>query len=298
MTTTRLQPALDRVRERLPDFIQLMRINRPIGSLLLLWPTWWALWLAAEGVPSLANLVIFTLGVFFMRAAGCVINDYADRNLDGHVKRTRERPLATGRILPGEAIALFLGLCLVSFLMVVFFTNRLTLWLSFGGVALAFIYPFMKRYTHLPQVVLGAAFSWAIPMAWAAEAGEVTRIAWLLYIANLVWTVAYDTLYAMVDRDDDLKIGIKSTAVLFGDMDRAAVGILQATTLFTLLLVGLQTGLGALFILGVLAMGGFFGYQQWLIRKRQRDPCFRAFLNNNWAGLAVFLGLALDLALS
>ena len=298
MTTTRLQPALDRARERLPDFIQLMRINRPIGSLLLLWPTWWALWLAAEGFPSLANLVIFTLGVFFMRAAGCVINDYADRHLDGHVKRTSERPLATGRVRPGEAIALFLGLCLVSFLMVVFFTNRLTLWLSFGGVALAFFYPFMKRYTHLPQVVLGAAFSWAIPMAWAAEAGEVTRIAWLLYIANLVWTVAYDTLYAMVDRDDDLKIGIKSTAVLFGDMDRAAVGVLQATTLLTLLLVGTQTGLGALFVLGVLAMGGFFGYQQWLIRGRQRDPCFRAFLNNNWAGFVVFLGLALDLALS
>ena len=298
MTTTRLQPALDRARERLPDFIQLMRINRPIGSLLLLWPTWWALWLAADGIPSLANLVIFTLGVFFMRAAGCVINDYADRNLDGHVKRTRERPLATGRVRPGEAIALFLGLCLVSFLMVVFFTNRLTLWLSFGGVALAFVYPFMKRYTHLPQIVLGAAFSWAIPMAWAAEAGEVTRIAWLLYIANLVWTVAYDTLYAMVDRDDDLRIGIKSTAVLFGDMDRAAVGVLQATTLLTLLLVGFQTELGVLFVLGVLAMGGLFGYQQWLIQGRARDSCFRAFLNNNWAGFAVFLGLALDLALS
>ncbi|WP_077529678.1 4-hydroxybenzoate octaprenyltransferase [Vreelandella utahensis] len=298
MTTTRLQPALNRVRQRLPDFIQLMRINRPIGSLLLLWPTWWALWLAADGIPSLANLVTFTLGVFFMRAAGCVINDYADRNLDGHVKRTRERPLATGRVRPGEAITLFLGLCLVSFLMVVFFTNRLTLWLSFGGVALAFIYPFMKRYTHLPQIVLGAAFSWAIPMAWAAEAGEVTRIVWLLYIANLVWTVAYDTLYAMVDRDDDLKIGIKSTAVLFGDMDRAAVGILQATTLLTLLLVGFQTELGALFVLGVLAMGGLFGYQQWLIQGRARGSCFHAFLNNNWAGFAVFLGLALDLALS
>lgn len=298
MTTTRLQPVLDRARKRLPDFIQLMRINRPIGSLLLLWPTWWALWLAADGFPSLANLMIFTLGVFFMRAAGCVINDYADRDLDGHVKRTQERPLAIGRVRPGEAIALFAGLCLVSFLMVVLFTNRLTLWLSFGGVALAFVYPFLKRYTHLPQVGLGAAFSWAIPMAWAAEAGEVTRIAWLLYIANLVWTVAYDTLYGMVDRDDDLKIGIKSTAVLFGDMDRAAVGVLQATTLLTLFLVGLQTGLGGVFILGVLAMGGFFGYQQWLIRERQRDLCFRAFLNNNWAGLAVFLGLALDLALS
>ncbi|XOZ32504.1 4-hydroxybenzoate octaprenyltransferase [Halomonadaceae bacterium KBTZ08] len=298
MTTTRLQPALARVRERLPDFIQLMRINRPIGSLLLLWPTWWALWLAAQGVPSLTNLVVFTLGVFFMRAAGCVINDYADRDFDGHVKRTRERPLATGRVRPGEALALFLGLCLVSFLMVVLFTNQLTLWLSFGGVALAFVYPFMKRYTHLPQVVLGAAFSWAIPMAWAAEAGEVTRIAWLLYIANLVWTVAYDTLYAMVDRDDDLKVGIKSTAVLFGDMDRAAVGVLQATALLTLLLVGLQTELGVLFILGVIAMGGLFGYQQWLAQTRDRQRCFQAFLNNNWAGFAVFLGLALDLALS
>lgn len=298
MTTTRLQPRLQRARERLPDFIQLMRINRPIGSLLLLWPTWWALWLAADGFPSLANLAIFTLGVFFMRAAGCVINDYADRHLDGHVKRTRERPLVTGRVRPGEAITLFLGLCLVSFLMVVLFTNSLTLWLSFGGVALAFIYPFMKRYSHLPQIVLGAAFSWAIPMAWAAEAGEVTRIVWLLYIANLVWTVAYDTLYAMVDRDDDLKIGIKSTAVLFGDMDRAAVAILQTTTVLTLLLVGLQTSLGGLFVLGLVAMGGLFGYQQWLIQGRHRDRCFQAFLNNNWAGFAVFLGLALDLALS
>ena len=294
-TVPRLKPPF---RERLTDFIQLMRINRPIGTLLLLWPTLWALWFAAEGLPSWTNLIVFTAGVFIMRAAGCVINDFADRELDGHVKRTRERPLATGRIAPHEALILFAGLCLVAFLLVVLFTNTLTLWLSFGGVALAFTYPFMKRYTHLPQIVLGAAFSWAIPMAWAAETGSVAQLAWLLYIANLVWTVAYDTLYAMVDRDDDLKIGIKSTAVLFGDNDRAAVGMLQGTTILILALAGSRAELGAFYYLGVTAMAGLFVYQQHLIRNRDRDACFRAFLNNNYAGFAVFIGLALDLGLS
>ena len=289
---------LNHLKDRAPAYLRLMRLDRPIGTFLLLWPTLWALWLAAEGIPSWGILTVFVLGVFIMRAAGCVINDYADRELDGHVKRTTDRPLATGRVSPREALALFAGLCLTAFLLVVLFTNTLTLYLSFGGVVLAFIYPFMKRYTHLPQLFLGAAFSWAIPMAWAAETNSVSQLVWLLYVGNLVWTVAYDTLYAMVDRDDDLKIGIKSTAILFGDGDRAVVGVLQATVVLILYLVGHQAGLGIWYLAGLSGMAGFFIYQQWLIRNRERGECFRAFLNNNWAGFAVFLGLILDLGLA
>ncbi|KXO12287.1 MULTISPECIES: 4-hydroxybenzoate octaprenyltransferase [Marinobacter] len=291
-----LQNALpEHVQSRLADYAKLLRIDRPIGSLLLLWPTWWALWLAAGGMPSLANIVIFTLGVFFMRAAGCAINDFADRDWDRHVKRTKDRPLTTGRIRAWEAVALFAGLCLVSFLMVVLFTNSLTLYLSFGGALLAFIYPFMKRYTHLPQLFLGAAFSWAIPMAWAAEANELSQLTWLLFTANVLWTVAYDTLYAMVDRDDDVKVGIKSTAILFGEADRAIIGSLQAMVIIILIMVGNQAELGSFYYLGVVAMASLFVYQQYLARERSRDGCFKAFLNNNWAGFAVFAGLALDL---
>lgn len=285
------------VQQRLLDYARLLRINRPIGTLLLLWPTWWSLWLAAEGMPSIANLVIFTLGVFFMRAAGCAINDFADREWDRHVERTRERPLTTGRIQAWEALALFAGLAIVSFLMVVLFTNTLTLYLSFGGVVLAFIYPFMKRYTHLPQLFLGAAFSWAIPMAWAAEAGELARITWLLFTANVLWTVAYDTLYAMVDRDDDLQVGIKSTAILFGEADKAIIAVLQTLVIVVLVMVGRQAELGTFYYLGLVGMATLFVYHQYLARERARADCFRAFLNNNWAGFAVFAGLALDLAL-
>lgn len=293
-----LQNALpEHVQSRLADYAKLLRIDRPIGSLLLLWPTWWALWLAAGGMPSLANTVIFTLGVFFMRAAGCAINDFADRDWDRHVKRTKDRPLTTGRIRAWEAVALFASLCLVSFLMVVLFTNSLTLYLSFGGALLAFIYPFMKRYTHLPQLFLGAAFSWAIPMAWAAEANELSQLTWLLFTANVLWTVAYDTLYAMVDRDDDVKVGIKSTAILFGEADRAIIGALQAMVIVILIMVGNQAELGSFYYLGVAAMASLFVYHQYLARERSRDGCFRAFLNNNWAGFAVFAGLALDLML-
>ncbi|MEX0604598.1 MAG: 4-hydroxybenzoate octaprenyltransferase [Marinobacter sp.] len=282
------------VQVRLTDYAILLRLNRPVGSLLLLWPTYWALWLAAGGVPSLANLVIFTLGVFLMRAAGCAINDFADRKIDGHVKRTRERPLASGRVKPKEAVALFLGLALVAFLMVIFFTNMLTLYLSFGGLVLAFIYPFMKRHTHLPQLFLGAAFSWAIPMAWAAETGGLTNLAWLLFTANVLWTVAYDTFYAMVDRDDDLQIGVKSTAILFGDGDRAIIAVLQALVILVLILVGQQAELGAFYYLGLVVMACLFVYQQHLARHREREACFKAFLNNNWAGFAVFVGLFID----
>ncbi|WP_228141596.1 4-hydroxybenzoate octaprenyltransferase [Marinobacter sp. X15-166B] len=279
---------------RLKDYATLLRLDRPIGALLLLWPTYWALWLAAEGLPSLVNLIIFTLGVFLMRAAGCAINDFADRDIDRHVKRTKDRPLTSGRVHPREAVALFVGLALLAFVLVVVFTNRLTLYLSFGGLLLAFIYPFMKRYTHLPQLFLGAAFSWAIPMAWAAETGEVSQLAWLLFTANLLWTVAYDTLYAMVDRDDDLKIGVKSTAILFGDGDRAIIAMLQALVVLVLILAGRQAELGSFYYLGVAAMASLFVYQQHLARFRSREGCFQAFLNNNWAGLAVFIGLLVD----
>ena len=285
------------VHARLADYARLLRIDRPIGTLLLLWPTYWALWLAAEGAPSFANLVIFTLGVFFMRAAGCAINDFADRDWDRHVKRTKDRPLTAGRVRAWEAVALFAGLCLVSFLMVVLFTTSLTLYLSFGGALLAFIYPFMKRYTHLPQLFLGAAFSWAIPMAWAAEANQLSQLTWLLFTANVLWTVAYDTLYAMVDRDDDLKVGIKSTAILFGEADRAIIALLQTMVVVILVMVGQRAELGSFYYLGVVAMATLFVYHQYLARERSREDCFKAFLNNNWAGFAVFLGLALDLAL-
>lgn len=293
-----LQNAMpDHLQTRLADYGRLLRLDRPIGSLLLLWPTYWALWLAADGAPGIGNLVIFTLGVFLMRAAGCAINDFADRKVDRHVKRTKDRPLTSGRIAAWEAIALFLGLALVSFLMVVLFTNPLTLYLSFGGVILAFIYPFMKRYTHLPQLFLGAAFSWAIPMAWAAEANDLTQLTWLLFTANVLWTVAYDTFYAMVDRDDDLKIGIKSTAILLGDADLAVIGFLQALVVVILIMVGNQADLGVAYYLGVLAMACLFIYQQYLARFREREGCFKAFLNNNWAGFAVFTGMVIDLLL-
>jgi 4-hydroxybenzoate polyprenyltransferase len=295
MPTSKTTP---QIQARLRDYALLLRLNRPIGSLLLLWPTYWALWLAADGMPHIGNLIVFTLGVFLMRAAGCAINDFADRKVDRHVKRTKDRPLTSGRIQPWEAVALFAGICLLAFLMVVLFTNSLTLYLSFGGVVLAFIYPFMKRHTHLPQLFLGAAFSWAIPMAWAAEAGEITRLAWLLFTANVLWTVAYDTLYAMVDRDDDLKIGVKSTAILFGDSDRAIIAVLQSLVVLILLLVGRQAELGTAFYLGVIAMACLFIFQQHLARFRDRDGCFKAFLNNNWAGFAVFLGLLIDLMLA
>ena len=288
----------DHIQARLADYARLLRVDRPIGSLLLLWPTYWALWLAADGFPSIGNFIVFTLGVFMMRAAGCAINDFADRKVDRHVKRTKDRPLTSGRIEAWEAVALFAGLCVTAFLMVVLFTNTLTLYLSFGGVVLAFIYPFMKRYTHLPQLFLGAAFSWAIPMAWAAEAGEVTKLAWLLFTANVLWTVAYDTLYAMVDRDDDIRIGIKSTAILFGDADRAVIAILQAMVVLILILVGQQAELGVFYYLGLVAMACLFVFQQHLARFRERDGCFKAFLNNNWAGFAVFTGLLIDRIIS
>ncbi|SEI51817.1 4-hydroxybenzoate polyprenyltransferase [Allopseudospirillum japonicum] len=274
--------------------IRLMRLDRPIGTWLLMWPTLWALWLAAQGMPQVSVLIIFTLGVILMRAAGCVINDYADRHFDGHVKRTAQRPLAQGEVSEQQALGLFAVLCVSAFGLVLF-TNSLTIELSVGGVALAAIYPFMKRYTHWPQMVLGAAFSWAIPMAFAAQSEQVPLLAWCLFLANLLWTVAYDTAYAMVDRDDDLKIGIKSTAVLFGRYDVSIIVGLQISTLTILYLIGHMAALGWAYHLGLVGAAGLFIYQFTLIRTRERDACFRAFLNNHYVGMLIFIGLLLDL---
>lgn len=281
---------------KLGTYIQLMRADRPIGTYLLLWPTLWALWIAAEGVPPLHLLVIFSLGVWLTRSAGCVINDYADRHFDAHVKRTKDRPLATGRVSEREALSLFAGLMLVAFLLVLL-TNGMTIMMSFAGLALAFVYPFMKRHTHLPQVVLGAAFGWAIPMAFTAIQEQLPLIAWIIFLAKLAWTVAYDTMYAMVDRDDDLKIGIKSTAVLFDRHDRLMVGLLHILALGLLIVAGAMAGLGIWFHLGLAAAAVLFIYQQWLIRERERMPCLKAFLNNHWAELLVLVGIIADYAL-
>ena len=277
--------------DKLRAFGQLMRIEKPVGTYLLLWPAYWALWMAADGVPSYGILFIFTLGVFLTRSAGCVINDYADRKIDGHVKRTALRPIPTGRVTAKEALILFSSLMLIAFILVLF-TNLTTIILSAGGLILAASYPFMKRYTHLPQVALGAAFAWSIPMAFTAVNESIPAYAWLLYIATVLWTVAYDTMYAMVDRDDDLRIGVKSTAILFGDADKVIVGVLQISTLATLAIVGTHADLGWLYYLGLLAAGGLFIYQQILIKDRDRDACFKAFLNNHYAGLLIFIGLA------
>lgn len=280
-------------RARWPDFATLMRLDRPVGIYLLLWPTLWALWLAADGVPQWHVLVIFVLGVIVMRSAGCVINDYADRHLDAHVERTRTRPLASGRISSREALVLFGALCAIAFGLVLC-TNTLTIALSMVGVVLATLYPFAKRVTHLPQVVLGAAFGWCIPMAYAAQAGQLTVQAWLLFGANLLWTVAYDTEYAMVDRSDDLQIGVKSTAILFADYDRIAIGSLHSLALMLLLLIGWQSGLGVPYYLGIAAAAALIARQMWTIRHRDRAACFQAFKDNNYVGMAIFAGLALN----
>jgi 4-hydroxybenzoate polyprenyltransferase len=291
-----LLKSLNRLSPRAWDFVQLTRIDKPIGIYLLLWPTLWALWIAGQGAPSLGNFLIFVLGVFLMRAAGCVINDFADRKVDGHVKRTEQRPLASGKIRSKEALVLFAILVGLSFLLVLL-TNKTTIWLSFGGVALAACYPFMKRYTNYPQVVLGAAFAWGIPMAFTAETGSLPAAAWLLYIANLSWTVGYDTYYAMVDRDDDRRIGVKSTAIAFGNHDRQIILGLQVLALVLLLLAGWSFELGGYFKLGLLAAGACFVWQYQTTYKRDRDACFKAFLHNHWAGLAIFAGIAVDYAM-
>ncbi|CNE53655.1 4-hydroxybenzoate octaprenyltransferase [Yersinia nurmii] len=274
-------------------YCRLMRIDKPIGSLLLLWPTLWALWLAGRGIPDAKILVVFVLGVFMMRAAGCVVNDFADRKIDGHVKRTASRPLPSGAVSEKESKILFGVLVLISFGLVLTL-NSMTIWLSLVGLVLAWIYPFMKRVTNLPQVVLGAAFGWSIPMGFAAVSESLPLVCWLLLLANICWTVAYDTLYAMVDRDDDLKIGVKSTAILFGQYDRLIVGLLQLATLLLMVAIGYLMHLGGAFYWSVLLAGALFIHQQKMIAKRQREPCFQAFLNNNYVGLVLFLGILLS----
>lgn len=273
--------------------LQLIRFDKPIGTLLLLWPTLWALWIAAEGVPDYKLLFIFVLGTFLTRSAGCIINDLADRHVDGAVARTSERPLVTGVVSVNDARILFIVLMLLAFVLVLF-TNRLTIALSLVAVALASSYPFMKRYTHLPQLVLGAAFSWGIPMAFTAQRGELPAALWLIFLGNLLWTVAYDTKYAMVDRDDDIDAGIKSTAILFGRHDRLLIAILQLLCLLSLYAAGEAFSLGVYYQASLLISAALFGYHQFLIRHRDRDACFKAFLHNNWVGLVIFLGIALD----
>ncbi len=276
---------------------RLMRFDRPIGILLLLWPTWWALLLAGSGRPTLKNALIFTAGVVLMRAAGCVMNDMADRDLDQHVERTRERPLASGELQLREALGLFLALMLIAFLLVLL-TNALTLKLALAGAVLASTYPFFKRFTHLPQVVLGIAFGWGIPMAFAAQTGAVPAVAWWLLTINAVWSVIYDTQYAMVDRDDDLAVGIKSTAILFGRYDVPVIAVLMAVMLSLLAAVGWQLGLGWPWYGALAVTAALFGRQLYLIRERGRAECFQAFLNNNWVGISLFLGLLLHFAVT
>jgi 4-hydroxybenzoate polyprenyltransferase len=276
--------------------LQLIRFDKPIGTLLLLWPTLWALWIAADGMPDWDLLIIFTLGTFLMRSSGCVINDLADRHWDGDVGRTSQRPLVTGAVSATEARLLFIGLLAAAFVLVLF-TNPLTVKLSFIAVALASTYPFMKRYTNLPQVVLGAAFSWSIPMAFAAQTGDLPANLWLLYLANLLWTMAYDTKYAMVDREDDLTVGIKSTAILFGQHDRLIIGLLQTTFLILMVIAGDRFSLHMPYYAALVGAAALCVYHQYLIRERERDACFKAFLHNNWVGAVIFAGLVLNFAL-
>ncbi len=279
--------------QRLAAYARLVRLDRPIGIYLVLWPTLWGLWVAAEGIPAPLVLTVFLLGVLLMRSAGCAINDYADRHIDPHVERTQGRPLAAGEIRPTEALMVFSVLCLIAFFLVLLM-NRLTILLSIPAVLLAGSYPFMKRYTHLPQAYLGAAFGWAVPMAFAAVAGTVPQGAWLLFMATLLWALAYDTMYAIADREDDLKIGVKSAAILFGRYDRLVIGVLQLAMLLMLLLAGMNFALGTAYYLGLIAAAGFSFYQQWLIRSRDPRLSFRAFLNNNYLGMVVFIGIAVD----
>lgn len=274
-------------------YLRLMRADRPIGTLLLLWPAWWALWSAAGGMPPFHLWFIFTLGVFLMRSAGCVINDIADRKYDGHVSRTRHRPLAISEVSVKQAWILFFGLLVLSASLLLFL-NLLTFYLALVAAFIAMTYPLMKRYTYLPQAYLGVAFSFPIPMVYAQITGTVPKEAWLLFVANILWTIAYDTIYAMVDRKDDLKIGIKSTAILFGDLDRVIIGIIQLLTVFAFYLFGQQTDMGGLYYLAVIIIIWLFAYQQLLIISRNEEKCFKAFLHNNWVGMTLFVGIITD----
>lgn len=284
------------VHERLQQYALLIRLDRPIGIFLLLWPTLWGLWIAAEGFPKPGVLIVFVLGVILMRSAGCVLNDIADRRFDPLVSRTRTRPLAAGKVSSVEALMIAGSLIFIAFLLVLTM-NELTIQLALVAVILAGIYPFMKRYTYLPQFFLGLTFGWSIPMAFAAQTNTIPQIAWLLLIANILWSVVYDTMYAMVDREDDLKIGVKSTAILFDDADRVIIGMIQALVLITLIMIGRQAHLGTSYFISLGIASCLFLYQLSLIWNRVPQQCLRAFLNNNWFGLTIFIGLFLDFLL-
>lgn len=284
---------MSELTEKLTAIKQITRMDKPIGTYLLLWPTYWALWIASDGWPTLHMLLVFTLGVFLMRSAGCVINDFADRKIDGAVKRTQNRPLVTGALSSSEALQLFATFILFSLGLVLTLSNY-TIMLSFVAVLLAASYPFMKRITHFPQVVLGAAFSWGMIMVFAQEQGQIPVVAWLLFTANVLWTVAYDTMYAMVDRDDDLRIGVKSTAIIFGNNDKRIILFLQLMTLAILFTVGDILAFGWPYQLSLVVAAGFFSYQQILIAGRERERCFQAFLNNHYVGLVVFIGVTVE----
>ena len=276
--------------EKLILYAQLIRFDKPIGTYLLLWPALWALAIAGNGAVDGWVLFVFVCGVFLMRSAGCAINDYADREIDLHVTRTRERPLTSGKISPREALAVFAILGLIAFLLVLTL-NSLTIWLSLGGILLAVSYPFMKRYHYLPQVHMGAAFGWSVPMAYAAQSDSLPKMAWLLYVATLVWAVAYDTIYSIVDRDDDLRIGVKSTAILFGDFDRLLIGLFQGLFVVAMLLVGVDLNFSAVYFVALAIAILLLVYQQFLINDRVPEHCFIAFLNNQWVGAIIFAGI-------
>ncbi len=288
---------MNALKQKIWPYIELMRLDKPIGILLLLWPTLSALWIAAKGWPDLMVLAIFVLGVIIMRSAGCVINDYADRNVDGLVIRTINRPLIRGDITARQALILFASLGLVAFILVAQL-NELTIWLSLVAIFLAALYPFMKRYTYLPQVFLGMAFGWAIPMAFAAQTNEIPTIAWLLFLANILWTTAYDSFYAMADRDDDILAGVKSTAILFGDDDLVIIGILQLSFLLLMLLIGSQLDMSFSYYIGLLLAGLISTYQHKIAVNKEPAQCLQAFLNNNWVGAVIFFGIVLHYALS
>ena len=279
--------------DKFSAYLQLMRFDRPIGILLLLWPTLWALWIAAGGFPDVKNFLVFCAGVVIMRSAGCVINDYADRDFDGYIERTRSRPIPSGLVSPSEALVLFSLLLLVAFLLVLTL-NRMTIYLAFVGAFLTLLYPFAKRFTWFPQVVLGITFSWSIPMAFAAEGQPLSELTWLIYFTNLIWIIVYDTIYAMVDRKDDIKVGIRSTAILFGDADKLLIGIMQAMVIIGLLIIGTELKFGWIYYSAMfLTVALFFG-QQKLISDRNPDDCFTAFLNNNYVGLIIFIGILFE----
>jgi 4-hydroxybenzoate polyprenyltransferase len=291
---TRDAPAFHRLSRRIEEYWELARFNRPVGTWLLLWPALWALWIAGEGQPNQKVLIVFVLGVIVMRAAGCVINDFADRDIDPHVRRTRDRPIAARRVSPVEALVLFAVLLAIA-LYLVTFLDLLTIKLAFIGAALTVSYPFVKRFFPMPQLYLGISFGgWSVPMAFAAETGKLPRVAWVLYIAAVIWAAIYDTIYAMIDREDDLKIGVKSSAILFADMDKMLIFVMQAMMIFALVLAGQNMHFGEWYYGGLAAAGLLFLYQQWLIRDRNPAGCLRAFLNNQYVGMVIFTGILLQ----